>query len=188
MTMKNAETLRKMLLENGASRAEIIVADQVAYDVSFRDMCAQNSCGRYGKCHMCPPDVGDIHALIARAKAYAGGVFYQKIYTIEDSFDFEGMMDARRAQSALAFSLDEKAREMLNPGFLHLSVGGCGLCKTCTREENLPCRYPDKALASLEAYGVDVYNTAKNAGMKYVNGENTITYFGIFLLKGDQNG
>ena len=187
MMMKNAEALQQMILENGASRAEIIRADQLAYDVSFREMCAQNSCGRYGKCHMCPPDVGEIDALIARAKGYAGGVLYQKIYTIEDSFDFEGMMDARRAHSALAFTLDEKARELVS-GYLHLAVGGCGLCKSCTKEEGLPCRYPDKALASLEAYGVDVYNSAKNAGMKYVNGENTITYFGLFLLKGDQNG
>ncbi|MBP5294985.1 MAG: DUF2284 domain-containing protein, partial [Lachnospiraceae bacterium] len=41
---------------------------------------------------------------------------------------------------------------------------------------------PDKTLLSLEACGVDVYQTAKAAGLPYNNGANTVTYFGLILF------
>ena len=44
-----------------------------------------------------------------------------------------------------------------------------------------------KAIASLEAYGMDVYKTACSAGLKYVNGPNTITYFGMVLFAEDED-
>ena len=44
-----------------------------------------------------------------------------------------------------------------------------------------PCRHPDKALASLEGSGVDVYNTTKDTPLKYINGQNTVTFFGMVL-------
>ena len=36
--------------------------------------------------------------------------------------------------------------------------------------------------AILEGYGIDVFNTTKDTPLKYINGENTVTYFGIVLL------
>ena len=71
---------------------------------------------------------------------------------------------------------------------LHLAGGVCGLCEKCGKETGEPCRHPDLALASLESYGVDVYNTAKNAGLKYTNGPNTVTYFGMVLYSERNNG
>jgi hypothetical protein len=41
---------------------------------------------------------------------------------------------------------------------------------------------PQKALSSLEAYGVDVYQTTQNTGLKYVNGPDTVTFFGMILF------
>ena len=35
---------------------------------------------------------------------------------------------------------------------------------------------------SLEGYGVDVYNTTKDTPLKYINGQNTVTYFGMILF------
>ena len=37
-------------------------------------------------------------------------------------------------------------------------------------------------MASLEAYGVNVSRMAQAAGMKYINGANTVTYFGAVLF------
>ena len=67
--------------------------------------------------------------------------------------------------------------------YLHLGAGGCGLCEKCAKLDDLPCRYPKEALASLEAYGVFVSETAKHAGLQYINGANTVTYFGIILFE-----
>ena len=41
---------------------------------------------------------------------------------------------------------------------------------------------PDRALASLEAYGVNVSALARACGMKYTNGQNTVTYFGALFF------
>lgn len=176
--MNKPEQLKQTIDAMGVHRAAIISQRDIVYDPVFRDICAQNSCGQYGRCHMCPPDVGPIDELIARAKAYPCGVLYQSVHAIEDSFDIEGMFDAKKSHNACTHRID-KLRET---GWLHLGTGGCGLCERCAKRDDLPCRFPEKALPSMEAYGIDVYNTAVNAGLKYVNGANTITYFSLLLI------
>ena len=59
------ESLGKSALDLGAYRATVIPTDQIVTDRVFRDMCAANYCGMYEKCHMCPPDVGEIDELMA---------------------------------------------------------------------------------------------------------------------------
>ncbi|MEG0146307.1 MAG: DUF2284 domain-containing protein, partial [Clostridia bacterium] len=70
---------------------------------------------------------------------------------------------------------------MMPEQFLVLGSGGCGRCETCAKAEHLPCRFPNDALSSLEGYGVNVYQAACNAGLPYINGQNTVTYFGLVL-------
>ena len=176
----NTEEIRSIALREGADNATAVTRDQITYDPVFRDICATNTCGSYGKCYMCPPDVGDIHELIKKARGYEWGVLFQTITAIEDSFDIEGMMAAgnrhNECSRRIRDSLPESAR------ILHLSSGSCKACPQCAKRDNLPCRHPGQAMASLESYGVDVYKTACAAGLKYVNGANTVTYFGMVLL------
>ena len=182
--MKNQEFIEKQIEKTGITKWAPVAQSGIVYDAVFRDICAKNTCGRYGTCYMCPPDVGPIDHLIERAKQYPMAVMYQTIHSIEDSFDFEGMMEARRAHSRCSIRL----HELLPPGkFLHLGVGGCGVCARCAKVDGEPCRFPEKAIASLEAYGMDVYKTACSAGLKYVNGPNTITYFGMVLFSEDED-
>jgi len=150
---------------------------------SFRDQCAANACGLYGKCWMCPPDVGDIDLLMETIRGYDKGILYQSVHPLEDSFDFEGMQEGGRLHSERSRLLDRALRGVGYAGFLHLSKGGCGVCTPCAKAAGEPCRFPDKALPSLEAYGVNVSATAKNASMKYNGGVNTVTYFGVVLFK-----
>ena len=37
-------------------------------------------------------------------------------------------------------------------------------------------------MSSLATYGINVSKLAKAAGMKYINGQNTVTYFGAALF------
>lgn len=46
----------------------------------------------------------------------------------------------------------------------------------------LAWRFPDRAMSSLEAYGVNVSELAVQCGMRYINGENTVTYFGAVFF------
>ncbi|MBR2616748.1 MAG: hypothetical protein IKC56_00735 [Clostridia bacterium] len=54
------------------------------------------------------------------------------------------------------------------------------MCKTCTYP-TAPCRFPDRARTSMEACGINVVELAKEVGINYVNGQNTVTYFSLIL-------
>lgn len=188
--MKNKifEKLSDAVLNLGAYKAAVIDAESIPLDRSFRDMCASNSCGVYGKCWMCPPDVGDIDTLMLEIKKYDYALVYQTVSRLEDSFDFEGMINAKKKTYPLAQKLRTVFDEANITHTLHLGAGGCGVCKTCAKTTNEPCRHPQLAMASLEAYGVYVSELAKAADMKYINGQNTVTYFGavLFSLDGEK--
>lgn len=166
----------------GAYKAAVIPTSDVTTDVSFRTLCEQNVCGNYGKNHMCPPDVGDINELIAKLYGFEYILVYQSVGTLEDSFDFEGMADAAEKHGKLICDVRDTVEPLLVGKSLFLGAGGCRLCPVCAKKTNEPCRHPEKATPSLEAYGVNVSLLAKAAGMKYINGQNTVTYFGAVLF------
>ena len=175
------EELIRLALENGAAKAEIISVDQIVTSAEFREACRQNICGLWGRCWMCPPDVGEIEPLMAELRTYQHALWYQTIGELEDSFDFEGMTETKKQHLRISQKIEEKVKPVLGR-HLHLSCGGCGLCERCSRLDDQPCRFPDKAMTSLEAYGVDVYQTTKTTGLKYINGQNTVTYFSAVLF------
>ncbi len=176
------DSMRTLALDCGAHKAAwLAINTDVVFDPVFRDICATNACGLYGKCHMCPPDIGQIDQLILDAQAFDYGLLYQTVGVLEDSFDIEGMLAAAKTQNDIAIKIREHLSD--DDGFMHLSTGGCRVCDRCTKLDDLPCILPEMAMSSLEAYGIDVYNTAKNAGLKYHHGENTVTYFGMIFVK-----
>lgn len=179
------EQLVKMALEAGASKAEIISVDQIITSAEFREACSKNLCGQWGKCWMCPPDVGEIEHLMAEIRKYKSALWYQTIGELEDSFDIEGMGEAKKKHIKFSYGLEEALKPLVGE-HLHLTCGGCGLCERCARRDDQPCRFPDKAMPSLEAYGVDVYQTTRSTSLKYINGQNTVTYFSAVLF--DQKG
>ena len=176
------ERLKDEALSLGAYRASVIRTEDITTDRAFREMCEKNSCGVYGKCYMCPPDVGDIDELMAEVRNYEYALVYQTVTELEDSFDFEGMIDAKKRTYPLAQSLRKVFEEQNLSKVLHLGAGGCGVCEKCAKVTGEPCRFPEKALPSLEAYGFNVSELAKTAGMKYINGQDTVTYFGAVLF------
>ena len=183
--MENKELFDRLAgvaLSLGAYKAAVIPVDAVETDASFRDMCASNACGNYGRNWMCPPDAGEIHMLIARLRTYSFMLVYQTVTELEDSYDFEGMMDAGVAHNKLMITLRDRLNAEGLPRALHLGAGGCRMCEVCAKRTGEPCRHPDLAVASLETYGVNVSKLAVVAGMKYINGQDTVTYFGAVLF------
>ncbi|MBO5702829.1 MAG: DUF2284 domain-containing protein [Clostridia bacterium] len=180
--MEKFDKLISETLALGAYKANVISADLIETDRVFRDICASNGCGMYGKCYMCPPDCGEIDDLMAEIGNYTYALVYQTVSELEDSFDIEGMIEAKKNFRPIAQKLRDVFCEMGIENALHLSAGGCGVCKVCAKRTNEPCRFPEKAIPSLEAYGVNVSRLAASAGMKYINGQNTVTYFGAVLF------
>jgi predicted metal-binding protein len=182
--MLSETELIQTLLNWGAYRAAVIAVAQVEFQPEFRKMCESNACGMYGKSWMCPPSVGPVDDLIAKAKTYRSALVYQTVDPLEDSYDFEGMMAAGQRMNTLTRKIRSQLADQFGPGALHLGSGGCRLCSVCAKREEKPCRFPDQALASLEAYGINVSRLAEVSGMKYINGPDTVTYFGAVLFDG----
>lgn len=202
--------LREEALALGAFRAELIRVEDISTDASFRGLCASNACGNYGKNYMCPPDIGGIEELMRELRTYEMALVYQTVGVLEDSYDFEGMMEAGNRHNELAQKLRSLAEKKLeekksvqkeggeeSPGgakaaqegkirLLHLGAGGCRVCEACGKRTGEPCRFPQKAIGSLEAYGVNVSLLAQTAGMRYINGQNTVTYFGAILCRAER--
>lgn len=170
------------LLHLGAFKAAVTEVSNIRFDRAFRAMCESNACGNYGRCWTCPPDAGDIDQLIETAKGYDYALVYQTVGELEDSYDFEGMMEAGGLHNNLVMSVCAWADALPLSRKLHLGAGGCRLCEVCAKKTNEPCRHPDKALGSLETYGIAVSDLAATCGMKYINGQNTVTYFGSMLF------
>ena len=166
----------------GAAHASVIEASKIETDKIFRDICASNYCGGYGGCWMCPPDIGEIEELMNEVKNYKYALVYQTVSDLEDSFDFEGMKEAKKTHFAVSQKIRKLWKEKDIEKQLHLGVGGCGGCDRCAKRDGLPCRHPDLAMPSLEGYGINVSKLAAASGMKYINGENTVTYFGAVLF------
>ncbi|HIW73638.1 MAG TPA: DUF2284 domain-containing protein [Firmicutes bacterium] len=181
--MLSEEALIRTALQGGASGAAVIAVREIPFRPEFRRACEANSCGKYGKCWTCPPDVGDIDALIARARRYDRCLLFQTVSALEDSFDIEGMLEAGRTHNGLTRRVWETLRPRMPADTLMLSAGGCGVCGRCAREDGRPCRHPDRALAPLEAYGIAVSEAAALGGMKYLNGDNTVTFFSAMLYQ-----
>ena len=176
------DRLAGIALSLGAFKASVLPVDAVETDTAFRDMCAANACGNYGRNWMCPPDAGDIHDLIARLRTDSHVLVYQTVTELEDSYDFEGMMDAGVAHNKLMIRLRDALNTEGLSRILHLGAGGCRMCEVCAKRTGEPCRHPDLAVASLETYGINVSKLAVAAGMKYINGQDTVTYFGAVLF------
>ena len=176
------DALIQAALSAGAAKAVLIGGDRIVCDPAFREICRNNQCGCYGTCWVCPPEIGAIEDLIAQVNAYPGGMLYQTIGTLEDSFDIEGMMEAGHRHALVSSGLQRMLPELLQKPFLHLGCGGCHLCDSCAKRNGEPCRHPESALPAMEGYGIDVYNTTKDTPLQYINGTNTVTYFGLVLF------
>ena len=181
--MKNFDKIISSAIAAGATKAAVIEASLIETDAAFRQMCESNACGKYGRCYMCPPDIGDIDALMAEVKKYKFALVYQKVSELEDSYDYEGMVEAKKAFFPLTQRVKAIFEDMNITNALHLGAGGCGACETCAKTDGKPCRLPEKSMSSLEAYGINVSRLAKVADMKYINGQDTVTYFGAVLFE-----
>ena len=64
---------------------------------------------------------------------------------------------------------------------LLLSNEGCIHCETCTYPD-APCRMPGTLTPAVEGFGINVQRLSKTAKVRYINGSNTVTYFGLLLF------
>ncbi len=161
----------------GFDNVREIKVSAITFEPSLLELCKQNFCGNYGKCYTCPPLLGDVEELIEQATAYEKALIFQKIYRIEDSFDIEGMTAGKKDFNAITQKVNDLRKDLPFDTLL-LGAGGCHLCDRCGAYDNIPCRFPEKVIAPLEGYSINVSKLAAACGLNYINGQNTVTYFG----------
>lgn len=169
-----------LAVEMGAGKAYELPVSRIPFDSGLRAFCEANLCGNYNRNYACPPSVGAPEAVIAQAKKYESALVFQTVSELEDSFDYEGMMEAAAKHNDLTRRLYEIVKQRYS-SCLPLSAGGCSICERCAKISGEPCRCPDKTISSLEAYCINVSTLAGLCDMKYINGVNTVTYFSAIL-------
>ncbi len=123
---------------------------------------------------------GTLEECAARLKKYSRGILVQTCGDVEDGFDFEGMMEIEADHKA---HLQEMYATLRATGedVLALGAGCCTQCRECAYPD-APCRFPEKAVASMEAYGLLVLEVCKANGLKYYYGSDKMAYNSCFLL------
>lgn len=178
--MLDMERLAAMAAEAGFTHSAPLDVSTLELRDEVRAMCSANTCRAYGKNWSCPPACGELEALRQRFAQYSRGILVQTVGEVEDSMDFEGMMEAEAAHKEHFMALYDRLLETW-PGLLALGAGTCTRCRECTYPD-APCRFPHKAIPSMEAYGLVVSQVCEGSGVAYYYGPKTMTYTSCVLI------
>lgn len=144
-----------------------------------RDTCASDKCKAYGHNWTCPPECGTLEECAEKMQKYERGLLLQVVGELKKSIDTKGYMEAEKKYRAHLLQFAEEIRKIY-PDALCLGAGGCRVCETCAYPE--ACRFPNKALSSMEAYGLFVTQVCRDNNLKYYYGPRTITYTACVLF------
>ena len=174
------EQLAALAEETGFTAWTKLDVSTIELKAEVRDMCAANSCGMYGKRWSCPPGCGSLEECADRLKGYTQGILVQTVGDIEDGFDFEAMMEIEAEHKQNFLEMYESLREA-GKKVLAIGSGCCTVCGKCSYPDE-PCRFPDKMVSSMEAYGMLVLQICKDNGVTYYYGADKMAYTSCFLL------
>ncbi len=158
----------RLAVEKGAAEAKVISADSIKTASWTRFRC-QYGCANYNTNLCCPPYTPTAEETQKAIDDYRYALLIR----------FNALGDAKRLVPSIerALFLDGRYKAF---GF---KGGGCGLCEKCNLKN---CIHPTEARPSLEASGIDVYQTARRNGFsievlkdKQAKG----SFFGIVLIE-----
>ncbi len=144
-----------------------------------RQMCAADKCHAYGKNWTCPPHCGTLPECQQRMHRYRRGILLQTVGQLSKDIDSRGYREAEQRHLESFDRFCNSIRRQY-PHALCLGAGGCRICKKCAWPED--CRFPDRAVSSMEGYGLFVTQVCRDCGAEYYHGERTITYTACVLF------
>jgi predicted metal-binding protein len=142
----------------GVSTAEIVDTRNVVVGNWVRLKC-QYGCGGYGECLTCPPYSPTPDYTKEMIGEYSKGLLMQ--------IESISLMGRSRPGPRLRKIVAVLEREIFLDGHYKafgMASGPCRFCKTCDTDQ--PCKHPYKARPSMEACGIDVYQSARNCGFE----------------------
>jgi len=144
------------LEKSGAAYTSVIPTSGVVTADWVRLKC-QFGCGAYGTRLTCPP--------YSPTPSLTNGILRPFDRAIFAAFKVSGSQSEKGMRRKMRKSLVAVERELFLDGYYSafaMAFGPCNLCPSCDVTED--CKYPELARPSMEACGIDVYATARNAG------------------------
>ena len=183
--MNRAAKVKNIVAETGFTDSGYVLTENLKYYPEIRKICEGNSCRNYAATWACPPAIGTLDECRARINQYDRMLLFSKCYQLENPFDFEGMTAGLYDFKQMVDHLQQNIENIFSE-YLLLSNEGCGRCPKCTYPD-AACRFPKLLHHSLEGYGFIVNELAEEAGIRYNNGLNTVTFFGALLFVDTDN-
>ncbi len=177
----NADILIQEALSEGFSHAGRLNIEALVFMPEVREMCSADGCNSYGKNWTCPPACRSIEDAAREAAQYSFGLLVQTTGYMEDDFDYETMQETSIKHKASFEALVDKLRERYDK-VLPMGAGACTICDQCTYP-HAPCRFPERAISSMEAYGLWVSKVCELSNIPYYYGKSTLTYTSCYLLE-----
>ena len=176
----NTDILIQEALSEGFTNAGPLNLKALVFMPEVREMCSADRCNMYGKSWRCPPGCGSIEEAAEEASKYAFGMIVQTTGNMGDEFDFETIDETGKKHKSNFEAYVAKLRKRYD-AILPMGAGTCKLCDECAYPDT-PCRYPDQAISSMEAYGLWVSKVCELSGIPYYYGKLTLTYTSCYLL------
>ena len=181
VSMPDYEKLAAMARECGFTHSAPLNISTLEFRQDVRDMCNADRCNNFGKSWSCPPACAALEEMRERVSEFSGGVLVQTVGELEDSYDWDGIMDAGARQKS-SFAKMWAGLEKEYGHVLAMGSGSCKLCESCTYPGS-PCRFPEKMEVSMEACGLLVSKVCSDNALAYNYGPNKIAFTSCFLLK-----
>lgn len=173
------EVFCALAVERGASHARVVLPDTVITAPWVRLKC-QFGCPGYGRNYTCPPLSPTPEQTRATLDGYQHGILIHTEAPLTPD-----LLERRRENRKMVVDLE---RELFLAGyykaFAFLS-GACALCKECGKVRGELCQQGLRVRPSMEACGIDVYQTAHNHGfpLKPLRGKaETRNYYALIMV------
>lgn len=180
----------------GAAKAMAIPAGMIEVDERVRLKCLAPRCENYDRHLLCPPNVMTVEESRRAVRLYHRAILLQleSDITPKDRAESSSSADmvARIDMKSLAWEkrlhtlVNGVERLAFKKGF-YLAAGligsHCALCDICVGPSGQHCRHPFDARPSMQAMGIDVLRTCRNAGLPIeFSDDRHITWTGLVLL------
>ena len=163
----------------GFSQAGVLNPETLKVMSLVRETCAEDKCHAYYHNWTCPPACGTLDECEARMRSYKRGILIQTTGMLRRDIDTKIYTETEQLHTEHLKALREQMMEEFSD-MLMLGAGGCRICKKCAYPE--PCHFPEKAISSMEAYGLFVTQVCRDNDLQYYYGPRTITYTGCALF------
>jgi len=175
------EKLKEIAVRCGFLHTVPLTVSTLEFRQDVRDMCNPNQCESYDKSWSCPPACATLEEMREKVVSFEDGILAQTVGELEDSYDWDGIMEAgARQKECFAKLWSELKKEYDN--VLAMGTGVCKVCQSCTYPDK-PCRFPNQMEVSMEACGLFVSKVCKDNGLAYNYGPNKIAFTSCFLVR-----